>query len=329
MWPDLMERAAIQVQGLIKSFGEVRALDGLNMQVEPGVVYGFLGPNGAGKTTTMRVLCGLARADSGDVQVLGESVRLHDPAQQHRIGTLPEVPVFYRWMTAREYLLDFVAPLQRLPAEQATRRTDEVLAIVGLHKAADRRIGGYSRGMRQRLGLAQALIHQPQLLLLDEPVSALDPAGRVELLDLIDNLRGETTILLSTHILADVERVCDVVGIIDRGRMLVEERRESLLARYGSPILEVEIEGEGTAWVESVRKKEYVDHLEIVQGTIRLWVSQVEYAQRAIFQSLADTDARVRRFEAVRPSLEDVFLRLTNADSSPSGASGGGSRGAR
>lgn len=318
-----MRQAAVQVQGLLKSYSEVRALAGLDLHVERGVVYGFLGPNGAGKTTTLRVLCGLARADGGDARILGDRVHLHDPAQQRRIGFLPEEPVFYRWMTAREYLQDFVAPLQRLPPEQIVRRTEEVLSIVGLGKAAGRRVGGYSRGMRQRLGLAQAIIHQPALLLLDEPVSALDPAGRKELLDLIDFLRGETTILLSTHILADVERVCDVVGIIDRGRMLVEERRETLLERYGSPILEVEVDGNRAEWVASLHENEFVDHLEMEQGTIRLWLNRVEQAQQSLFQSLATEslreNLRVRRYELVRPSLEDVFLRLTSAESCSQG----------
>ena len=158
------------------------------------------------------------------------------------------------WMTPREYLRDFVAPLYRMRGQAAARRADELLEIVGLKDAANRRIGGFSRGMRQRMGLAQALVHRPPVLLLDEPVSALDPAGRKEVLDLIETLRGQTTILLSTHILADVERVCDVVGIIARGRLVVQARREDLLARYVTPLFEIETDNGFGHWLEWVEK---------------------------------------------------------------------------
>jgi len=210
----------IQIESLVKTYGTVRALDGLSLRVEPGVVYGFLGPNGAGKTTTMRILTGLARPDSGKVTIMDQVLGTPGVDIRPKIGVMPEEPAFYGWMTAREYLRDFIAPLYGLAPKAAKKRADELLEIVDLKKAARRRIQGFSRGMRQRLGLAAALVHKPPILLLDEPVSALDPAGRKEVLELIEELRGQTTILLSTHILADVERVCDVVGIINQGRLI-------------------------------------------------------------------------------------------------------------
>ena len=160
------------------------------------------------------------------------------------IGVLPEEPAFYPWMTPRELLRDLVAPLYGITPTEAARQSAELLEQVGLGNSANRRIGGFSRGMRQRLGLAQALVHQPKILLLDEPVSALDPAGRKEVLELIESLRQQVTILLSTHILADVERVCDVIGIINHGRLVIDSEREALLQRYGVPLIEFESEGD-------------------------------------------------------------------------------------
>jgi ABC-2 type transport system ATP-binding protein len=305
----------IRIEELVKTYGSVRALDGLSLNVRPGVVYGFLGPNGAGKTTSMRILSGLARPDGGRAWIMGREVGRPGADVRSLVGVLPEEPAFYGWMTPREYLRDFVAPLYGLRGPAAARRTDELLAIVGLQEAASRRIGGFSRGMRQRLGLAQALIHQPPVLLLDEPVSALDPAGRKEVLDLIETLRGKTTILLSTHILADVERVCDVVGIIARGRMLVQARREDLLARYAAPIFEIEVENGFGPWLAWVEKQAFITKVTVSGHVARLLVKDVLQAQSILLGSLAGESLSVRRFEMVHPSLEDVFLSLTGKES--------------
>ena len=217
--------SSVHVDNLKKYYGAVHALDGLQLEVAPGTIFGFLGPNGAGKTTTLRILTGLARPTSGTAQVAGVDV-LKDRNQLSRhIGHLPEEPAFYTWMTPREFL-DYLGRLYGLSSKARLSRTRELLALVHLEEVSKRRIAGFSRGMRQRLGVAAALIHHPEVLFLDEPASALDPAGRKEVLDLIENLRGQCTVVMSTHILADVERVCDVVGIIAKGRMLVQSRRE-------------------------------------------------------------------------------------------------------
>ena len=301
----------IRIENLVKHYGAVHALDSLSLNVEPGVVYGFLGPNGAGKTTTMRILSGLARADGGRAWILDNEIGQPGKDIRPLIGVLPEEPVFYPWMTAREYLRDFVARLYRMDAPTARKRTDELLSTVGLKEARNRRIGGFSRGMRQRLGLAQALIHNPPVLLLDEPVSALDPAGRKEVLELIESLHGKVTILLSTHILADVERVCDVVGIINKGRMFVQEQREELLRQYTTPVFEIELDNGSQAWMERARKFSFVETMTLENSTIRVLVKDIRAAQKALLDSLAADDLLVRRFEILHPSLEDVFLRLT------------------
>ena len=168
--------------------------------------------------------------------------------------------------------------------------------------------------MRQRMGLAQALVHRPPVLLLDEPVSALDPAGRKEVLELIETLRGQTTILLSTHILADVERVCDVVGIIAKGSLIVQSRRDDLLARYVTPLFEIESDNGFEHWLEWVEKQTFVTNVTVSNNTARVLVKDVHMAQKPLLESMARESLSVRRFEMVHPSLEDVFLRLTGKE---------------
>ncbi len=303
----------IRIENLVKTYGQVRALDGLNLVVEPGVVYGFLGPNGAGKTTTMRILSGLARPDQGQVYILDHPVGSGVDVRP-LIGVMPEEPVFYPWMTAGEFLRDLVAPLYGIQPKEAAQRASDLLKAVDLHKAASRRIHGFSRGMRQRLSLAAALVHKPPVLLLDEPVSALDPAGRVEVLELIESLRGETTILLSTHILADVERVCDVIGIIDQGRLLLQEKRLDLLRRYARPLIEVEVEDGFGEWLDEIRRLPVVQEASEVDRVSRILVADLPEAQKLLLASLSRNGLLVRRFEIVHPSLEDIFLRLTKGN---------------
>lgn len=304
----------IRIENLVKVYGKVRALDGLHLNVDAGVVYGFLGPNGAGKTTTLRILAGLARPTAGKAWVLDKEIGQGSADLRSQVGVLPEEPAFYPWMTAREYLCDFVAPLFGLEATRAARRADELLELCGLGEAAGRRIAGFSRGMRQRLGLAQALVPNPKVLLLDEPVSALDPGGRKDVLQLIESLRGQTTILLSTHILADVERICDVVGIIAHGRMIIQEERAALLARYAQPVFEVEAENGFDTWPAALQQLPIVQSVTLDKTIARIRVSDVARAQTALIASLAASEARIRRFEIVQPSLEDIFLRLTEKE---------------
>jgi ABC-2 type transport system ATP-binding protein len=303
----------IRIENLVKRYGQVRALDELNMQVEPGVVYGFLGPNGAGKTTTLRILSGLAKADGGRAWILDREVGPGAVDQRPQIGVLPEEPAFYGWMTAMEFLRDFIAPLYGIRGEEAARRSAEMLDLVDLSKAANRRLTGFSRGMRQRLGLAQALIHQPKVLLLDEPVSALDPAGRKDVLDLIDRLRSQATVLFSSHILTDVERVCDVIGIINNGRLIIQAPREDLLERYAVPLIEVETEQGFGSWLETARSLPVVESLTVDNHTARILVKDVHTEQQEILRSLVDEGLLIRRFQVITPSLEDIFLRLTES----------------
>jgi ABC-2 type transport system ATP-binding protein len=304
----------IRVEDLHKHYGRVHALDGLNLSIEPGSIYGFLGPNGAGKTTTLRILTGLARPGSGRASVAGIQVAGGGRRLAQHTGFLPEEPAFYPWMTPRE-LLDYLARLHGLSAPARAARTKELLELVNLGEAGKRRMGGFSRGMRQRMGLAAALVHRPEVLLLDEPVSALDPAGRKEVLDLIEALRGQCTVLMSSHILADVERVCDTVGIIARGRMLVQSPRQALMARYAQPILEAE--GEDAAvmarWAEQVKREPWVASLSLDGTLLRVTVSDLAAARQALLASAVRSQIVLRRYQEARPSLEDIFLQLVEA----------------
>lgn len=304
----------IRIENLTRRFGKVRALRGLSLNVKRGAVYGFLGPNGAGKTTTLRILAGLLRADQGQVWINGQAIPLQALGHRPVMGVMPEEPAFYPWMTPREYLRDFLAPFYTMNKVQATQRAKELLSLVGLSEAADRRIGGFSRGMRQRLGMAQALINQPELLLLDEPVSALDPAGRREVLNLIESLKGQATIILSTHILADVDRVCDSIGIIERGKMLIEAERQELLERYALPIFEVEVENGFGQWPEVIKDAPAIEQIQIMNRIARISVQDVELARRALLSSFVDNGLQIRRFEISTPSLEDVFLKITHQE---------------
>jgi ABC-2 type transport system ATP-binding protein len=308
---------AIRIEGLRKAFGAVQALDSLALRVDRGSVFGFLGPNGAGKTTTIRILTGLARASAGRAWVDGVEVTASPRQVGRHIGYLPQDPAFYPWMTGQE-LLDYVGRVFGLAAQERNARTRELLELVGLTSARKRRVGGYSGGMRQRLGIAQAMVNRPAVLLLDEPVSSLDPAGRRELLELIDRLRGECTVFMSTHILADVERVCDTVGIINRGKLIAEAPQAELLERYATPAFELEVDralaGPLTAWAERVATLPWVTSAAVDGRSARIVVSEVETAKRELVASAIAADLVLTRYAMVRPSLEDVFLHLVNAE---------------
>jgi len=308
---------AVRIEELCKVFGTFQALDGLSLTVEQGAVFGFLGPNGAGKTTTIRILTGLAHTTSGRAWVAGKEVTASGHEIAHHIGYLPEEPAFYTWMTPREFL-DYVGRVFGISAADRSARAKELLALAGLEEAAKRRIGGFSKGMRQRLGLAQALFNRPEVLFLDEPASALDPLGRKEVLDFIENLRGQCTVFMSTHILADVERVCDTVGIINRGKLITAAPREALLAQYAIPAFELEVEKQSeaalTQWSETLKRENWVTSISIEGLVVHVIVKDVEVAKKELLRSITQTGLMINRYEVVRPSVEDVFLQLVGEE---------------
>jgi ABC-2 type transport system ATP-binding protein len=301
--------AAIEIAGLTKVFGVKRALDGVDLVVEEGSVFGFLGPNGAGKTTTLRILTGLARPTSGTVRILGRDVSGADDEVRQRIGFLPDVPGFYEWMTAEEFLR-FTGGLFGISGATLDDRVAVLLDLAGL-TAVDTRVGGYSRGMKQRLGVAQALINAPKLLMLDEPTSALDPMGRKEVLDMLASLRGRTTVFFSTHILSDVERICDTVAILDAGKVVAHGPIDELKARYGAEKIVVEVEEDAEWLAEKARAASWSSEVRILSdGAIEISVSDAGAARRELPALVASRGLALRRMEAGEVDLEEVFVEL-------------------
>lgn len=216
----------LEITGLEKSFNGKKVLDGVELQVPANSIYGFVGQNGAGKTTTMKIIMGLMKADAGSVSVCGQNVTFGQNLTNQYIGYLPDVPEFYEFMTPKEYLM-FCGDITGMSKSESTARAEELLELVGLD-GYNKRIKGFSRGMKQRLGIAQALFNKPKLLICDEPTSALDPVGRKEILDILVKAKEESTIIFSTHILSDVERICDRIGFLHNGKIVLQADAKSI-----------------------------------------------------------------------------------------------------
>ncbi len=295
--------AALEIQGLRKEYGRKVALHDLSLTVQPGEVFGFLGPNGAGKTTTVKILLGLVRPTSGSATIFGTPVS--DPGARTHVGYLPENFRFQEWLTGIE-LLELHADLSDLSKAERTQRIPEVLRMVGLADRGNDRIKSYSKGMMQRIGLAQAVLHNPRLVLLDEPTSALDPIGRREVRDLIRSLAARgMTVFLNSHLLSEVELVCDRVAIIDQGRVVQSGRLDDLVG--GSPELSITLDRvDREALVLLARFGEVLSHDGV---TIRLGVSDPAVAS-VIADVLPRSGYRVYSLAPVQQSLEDVFMSL-------------------
>jgi ABC-2 type transport system ATP-binding protein len=306
--------AVVSCRGLTKRYGDVVALAGLDLEVPRNSIFGFLGPNGAGKTTAMRVLLGLARPTGGSVTVLGlDSVR-DSVAIRRRVGYLPQHPVFYDDLTPREtlrYARGFFIPDGR----SADARVDAALDLVGLADKRDHPVGGLSGGQRQRLGIAQAQVHDPELLILDEPASALDPIGRRDVLEIMRRLRETTTVFYSTHILDDVQRVSDTVAILKDEVRVAQAPIEQLLAGSGGVAFELTLRGDDEAARQRLLSQSWTSDVELSKqdGIARLLVtvSDARAAERALLRVvLIDTRVDVLSFTPKRSQLEDIFLEL-------------------
>lgn len=301
----------LEVADLRKTYGGRPSVDGISFSIEAGRCVALLGPNGAGKTTTLRMLAGLLPQTSGAVTFAGSS-----PGEDYRrhLGYLPQAPAFYNWMSGLEYLM-FSAKLSGMRTREASAASAAVLERVGLKGAARRRIGGYSGGMKQRLGLAQALLHRPRLLLLDEPVSALDPIGRREVMELLREIREETTVIFSTHVLHDAEEICDEVILMNRGRIAEQGTLARLRTEYSLPVIRLAVAREERAvrWLEELSHSALVNEAEISDGKALLNVSDVELARRRILQSAAVLDIPLLQFEAGSSTLEELFMKVVGA----------------
>jgi len=308
---------AITSRGLTKRYRGVPALTDLTLEVPAGSVFGFLGPNGAGKTTALKILAGLTGATSGTAEVDGTPVGLQG---EHRakVGYLAQDPRFYGWMTGRQ-TLDYVASFH--PSGPHTRRTGELLDLVGLADAADRPTKTYSGGMRQRLGIAQALAGDPAVLLLDEPAAALDPIGRRDVLELLRRLRGEVTVFYSTHILDDVQRVSDHVAILDKGRLIVSAPTAELVGGSRAGTVRVALLGATETTADDLATLPGVTGCRSGDRTADEWRydltvedGRAATVQRAVMRFAADRNLIVTTNRQETLALEDVFLRIVNEE---------------
>ncbi|MFP3914752.1 MAG: ABC transporter ATP-binding protein [Actinomycetota bacterium] len=287
----------IETRGLSKVYDGTVALEEVNLRVGPGAVYGLVGPNGAGKTTLLGLLAGLRRPTSGEISIT---------AGQDEVAVLPDTPRFDPWLTGRET----VALAAHLTG--GDERVEAMIEDAGLADARDRAVGGYSRGMLQRLGVACTLVGSPRLMLLDEPASALDPLGRREVLDLISRLRRRATVLFSSHILADVQEVCDTVGILDHGRLLFQGGIEELMVGSAVPRYLVRCRPPLEPVESSLRRHSWVTEVERTGAEeLAVGVESVEDAEARLAGALAEAGARVVSFGPEAVTLERAFLELT------------------
>ncbi|MGN0315623.1 MAG: ATP-binding cassette domain-containing protein [Fusicatenibacter sp.] len=285
-----------------KHFGERQVLKDVTFAVPEHTVFGFVGQNGAGKTTTMKLVLGLLMADGGKILVNGEPVRYGNSATNRLIGYLPDVPEFYSFMTPMEYLR-FCGEITEMQQREIKERSEELLRLVGMEKET-RRIRGFSRGMKQRLGIAQALLNRPRLLICDEPTSALDPAGRKELLDILVAAKEETTVLFSTHILSDVEHICDELAFLHDGKIALEGTVEEV--KKIRKTTAVELEMENFCDVNILREK--FAFLKMTEKN-HLRLENPEKMPE-ILRFLADNQISIHRIERLEPTLEDLFMEV-------------------
>jgi ABC-2 type transport system ATP-binding protein len=305
----------IQTTGLTKTYKGVQALQPLDLQVREHSICGFLGPNGAGKTTTIKLLLGLARPTSGSGRVFGLDIERHNDEIRRRVGYLAQDPRFYEYMTARETLRFTARFFYTEPKTEIEQRVAETLELVGLSDKADRPVKGFSGGERQRLGIAQAQVNYPELLILDEPAAALDPIGRKDVLEVMERLRKHTTIFYSTHILDDVQRVSDTVIILNRGALVAQGPVEELLAQGQAAVFTLTAKGDSNAVENRLRRQPWVTGITVISknGSVswQIRVSDPDLAEAELVPlALSDGGVTVCEFGRKAQNLEDVFMNI-------------------
>ena len=294
----------LRIEHLSKSFGSKTVVDDISFEVQEGKVFGFIGQNGAGKTTTMKMILGLLPIDKGEIFVNDCPVKYGETATNKFIGYLPDVPEFYGFMTPREYL-NLCGEITGMSKEQTKKRGNELLEMVGLADVK-KKIHGFSRGMKQRLGIAQALLNSPKLLICDEPTSALDPVGRKEILDILSTVKSETTVLFSTHILSDVERIGDEIAFLHKGKIALEGNLEEIRTSRGGDGLEIEFLNADDANL----------FMSMYRGGSMENKTRVRFEKRKkedvirIMQLLSTNNISPLRLEMMEPDLEDVFMEV-------------------
>lgn len=305
----------IRTEGLSKSYKALRALDSLDLEVRENSIFGFLGPNGAGKTTTIKLLLGLIRPTAGSANIFGHDIVKESVSVRARVGYLPQDPRFFEDMTARQTLVATAGFFFKGPQQEIKRRVQETLELVGLADKADRPVKQFSGGERQRLGIAQAQVHYPDLLILDEPAASLDPLGRRDVLAVMSRLRKYATIFYCTHILDDVQRVSDTVAILDRGRLISHGPVEALLAGSDGVVYTVKLKGDLAAAKQRLADQPWIAHVQAHQiDDGEAWdvsVLEPETAESRLLRLImADESMIVTEFRRKAYELEEIFVQL-------------------
>lgn len=299
----------LQLEGVSKKFGDRAVLQDLKFGIPKHSIFGLIGKNGAGKTTTMKLILGFLRPDAGEITVSGKRVKYGNTETNQYIGYLPDVPEFYGYMRPLEYLL-FCGRIAGLSRTKIQGRAKELLSMVGLEDES-RKIRGFSRGMKQRLGIAQALLGNPALLICDEPTSALDPVGRKEILDILSAAGNETSILFSTHILSDVERICDHIAILNDGKIALQGPLEEVRGHFERNALLIHTEQQKLQELVGLCKTlPFVKSLDASGDSIILKVTDIQKNGSELLGLLSQSHLPVLKYEVLEPTLEDVFLEV-------------------
>lgn len=295
----------LEIINVTKSFKEKIVVNNFSLELKSGECVGLIGPNGAGKSTLIKMISDIIDPNAGEVLLNGKKIS----KMKREIGYLPQYPNFFYWMTARETLM-FMGQLSGVKKEVLTNSITEILTKVGLKAEENSKVGTFSGGMKQRLGIAQALLHKPSLIVMDEPVSALDPIGRREVLSLIEEIKKDTTILLSTHILSDAEEICERFVIMKDGTKIEDTKITDLLNRNSENKLIVEITAKDRKWVDTIKQLPYVEDIEVVGLKVKVKVESIEENKALLLQNALEHKVDIVKFEINNDNLEEIFLKL-------------------
>jgi ABC-2 type transport system ATP-binding protein len=313
--PPLNDTAAVQTFALTRVYGSMIALNALSLTVNRGDLFGFIGSNGAGKTTTLRILATFLAPSAGTAQILGHDVVRDADAVRHVIGYMPDFFGVYKDMEVTEYL-DFFGACYRIPAAQREKTVNDVLELVGLSEKKGTLIGALSRGMQQRLGLARVLIHDPRVLLLDEPASGLDPRARIEMMAILQELqRMGKTIIISSHILSELETLCNRVAIIEKGRLIYTGPVQGVRDQMATGrVFWVKLLGDGASAIEVLRTRPEISKVEAVEGRLKVTLNDHDTDPGCVAEALVHGGVKLIGLEEEELGLEEVFLRVTRGE---------------
>lgn len=299
------------IKHLNKSFGAIKVINDLTFCVPEHSIFGFIGPNGAGKTTTMKMILGLLKPTSGSITVCGEPVSYGQTKTNQYIGYLPDVPEFYGYMKPVEYLR-LCGEITGLSKEKIKLKSDELLELVGLNQA-NKKISTFSRGMKQRLGIAQALLNEPKLLICDEPTSALDPVGRKEILDILYQVKDQTTVIFSTHILSDVERICDNIAVLHGGGLALLGTLSELKSQHKQDSLSIEFAtlSDKLKFLSDPLLSAYTMNTNETDTTVILHSQDIKNTEQVVLSTLVTNQLLPLKLEVLEPTLESLFMEVT------------------